>query len=263
VQPAKQRAIFRSKPPSSRHQKKSRSRDSATPSRLKKLAKECKALQRECVANAAACESVTTYCDPASDTPGDTGRSIVDSAIDISAKQVAQASKPTPGNDGQLSSAHISAQLRTARAKLQLLLSASDDPAPDSLSEPPCTSADFQQARNYLRLILSRKPGASAGTLQRTIHRRAKLKNAFTDLADQVRTCTCTCGYQMFMLQQHQKQQQPRTTICNTLLEPAVARRHQRTTKHRVWQAACNVFCDANLQPVPCACPWKVTPTRA
>ena len=97
---------------------------------------------------------------------------------------MAQASKPPPGNDGQLSSAHISAELRTARAKLRRLLSASDDPAPDSLSEPPCTCADFQQARNYLRLILSRQPGASAGSLQRTIQRRAKLKNAFT----QVRT---------------------------------------------------------------------------
>ena len=138
VQPAKQRAIFRSKPPSSHSQKKSRS-DSATSSRLKKLAKECKALQRECVANAAACESVTTDCDPASDPPGchpgargrhvvgtwsarDTGCSIVDSAVDTSAKQVAQTSKPPSGNDGQLNSVHISAELRTARAKLRYLL---------------------------------------------------------------------------------------------------------------------------------------------
>ena len=153
-------------------------------------------------------QPVETDCDPAFDPLAaavdrklgrDTGRSIVDS--DLTVKPVAQASQPLTGIDGQLRRACLSAELRTARTNLRdLLLSDSDDPAPDTLSEPPCTCADFQQARNYLRLILSCKPGASAGSLQRTIQRRAKLKNAFTDLADLVHlpnienTCTRSCA---------------------------------------------------------------------
>ena len=158
-------------------------------------------------------QPVETDCDPAFDPLAaavdrklgrDTGRSIVDS--DLTVKPVAQASQPLTGIDGQLRRACLSAELRTARTKLRQTLSASDllrksdDPAQDTLSEPPCTCADFQQARNYLRLILSCKPGASVGSLQRTIQRRAKLKNAFTDLADLVHlpnienTCTRSCA---------------------------------------------------------------------